>query len=126
MIKIIIELECNEKSFSVNAGRIDKYATDETEKRIGKKYFNKLEEILRNLDTDSLIKECVKDSKKECKNTFDELIDLMFGKNILTKKKLNEKQIDLLVDEILNSNEELKNCDKESIKKILDEIMEED
>ena len=51
----------------------------------------------------------------------------MFGKNILTKKKLNEKQIDKLVDEILNTDDEdLKNCDKESIKKILDEIMEED
>ncbi len=36
MIKIIMELECNEKTFSVNVGRIDKYATDETEKRIGK------------------------------------------------------------------------------------------
>ena len=127
MIKIVIELECNENTFNVNMGRINKYASDDVEKEIGKKYFDKLKETLKNIDIDSLVKECLKDSKKECKNSLDELIDLMFGKNILTKKKLNEKQIDKLVDEILNTDDEdLKNCDKETIKKILDEIMEED
>ena len=127
MIKIVMELECNENTLSVNIGRVDKYASDDVEKQIGKKYFDKLREILKNINPDSLVKECLKDSKKECKNSLDDLIDLMFGKNILTKKKLNEKQIDKLVDEILNTDDEdLKNCDKESIKKILDEIMEED
>ena len=126
MIKIVMELECNENNFSVNIGRIDKYASDNVEKEIGKKYFDKLKEIIKNIDIDSLVKECLKDSKKDCKNSLDELIDLMFGKNILTKKKLNEKQIDKLVDEILNNDKELKNIGKEAIKKILDEIMEED
>lgn len=126
MIKIIMELECNEKTFSVNVGRIDKYATDETEKQIGKKYFDKLKEILKNIDANSLVKECLKDSKKECKKSLDELIDLMFNNKKITSKLLNEEEIDKLVDEILNTDEELKNCSKETIKKILDEIMEED
>ena len=55
--------------------------------------------IIKNIDIDSLVKECLKDSKKE---------------------------LDKLVDEILNNDEELKNIGKEAIKKILDEIMEED
>ena len=46
MIKIVMELECNEDTFNVNMGRIDKYATDETEKEIGKKYFDKLKEMI--------------------------------------------------------------------------------
>ena len=99
MIKIVMELECNENTFSVNMGRTNKYATDDVEKEIGKKYFDKLKEILKNIDIDSLVKECLKDSKKE---------------------------LDKLVDEILNNDEELKNISKEAIKKILDEIMEED
>ena len=104
MIKIVMELECNENTLSVNIGRVDKYASDDVEKQIGKKYFDKLREILKNINPDSLVKECLKDSKKECK-----------------------KSLDKLVDEILNTDDEdLKNCDKESIKKILDEIMEED
>ena len=94
-----MELECNENTFSVNMGRTNKYATDDVEKEIGKKYFDKLKEIIKNIDIDSLVKECLKDSKKE---------------------------LDKLVDEILNNNEELKNISKETIKKILDEIMEED
>ena len=99
MIKIVMELECNENTFSVNMGRTNKYATDDVEKEIGKKYFDKLKEIIKNIDIDSLVKECLKDSKKE---------------------------LDKLVDEILNNDEELKNISKEAIKKILDEIMEED
>ena len=99
MIKIVMELECNENTFNVNMGRTNKYATDDVEKAIGKKYFDKLKEIIKNIDIDSLVKECLKDSKKE---------------------------LDKLVDEILNNNEELKNISKETIKKILDEIMEED
>ena len=126
MIKIIMELECNKKTFSVNVGRVDKYATDETEKQIGKKYFDKLKEILKNIDTNSLVKECLKDTKKECKNSLDELIDLMFNNKEITSKLLNEEELDKLVDEILNADEELKNCGKETIRKILDEIMEED
>lgn len=126
MIKIIMELECNEKTFSVNVGRIDKYATDETEKQIGRKYFDKLKEILKNIDGDSLVKECLKDSKKECKKSLDELIDLMFNNKEISSKIINEKELDKLVDEMLNTDEELKNCGKETIKKILDEIMEED
>lgn len=126
MIKIIMELECNEKTFSVNVGRIDKYATDETEKQIGRKYFDKLKEILKNIDGDSLVKECLKESKKECKKLLDELIDLMFNNKEISSKIINEKELDKLVDEILNTDEELKNCGKETIKKILDEIMEED
>lgn len=126
MIKIIMELECNEKTFSVNVGRIDKYATDDVEKEIGKKYFDKLKEILKNIDTNSLVKECLKDTKKECKKSLDDLIDLMFNNNEITSKILNEEELDKLVDEILNTDEELKNCGKETIKKILDEIMEED
>lgn len=109
MIKIVIQLECNENTFSVNMGRIDKYATDDVEKKIGKKYFDKLKEILKNIDIDSLVKECLKDSKKE-----------------ISSKILNEKELDKLVNEILNNDEELKNIGKEAIKKILDEIMEED
>ena len=126
MIKIVIELERNENTFSVNIGRIDKYATDYAEKEIGKKYFDKLKETLKNIDTDSLVKECLKDSKKECKKVFDDLIDLMFEGKEISSKILNEKEFDKLVDEILNNDEELKNIGKESIKKILDEIMEED
>lgn len=126
MIKIIMELECNEKTFRVNMGRVDKYATDETEKQIGKKYFDKLKEILKNIDTNSLVKECLKDSKKECKKSLDELIDLMFNNKEISSKIINEKELDKLVDELLNTDEELKNCGKETIKKILDEIMEED
>lgn len=125
MIKIIMELECNEKTFSVNMGRVDKYATDEAEKQIGKKYFDKLKEILKNIDTNSLVKECLKNSKKECKKSLDELIDLMFNNKEISSKIINEKELDKLVDELLNTDE-LKNCDKETIKKILDEIMEED
>ena len=126
MIKIVMELECNENTFNVNIGRIDKYASDYAEKEIGKKYFDKLKEILKNIDIDSLVKECLKDSKKECKKTLDDLIDLMFNNKELSSKILNEKELDKLVDEILNNNEELKNISKETIKKIVDEIMEED
>ena len=99
MIKIVMELECNENTFNVDMWRTNKYATDDVEKEIGKKYFDKLKEIIKNIDIDSLVKECLKDSKKE---------------------------LDKLVDEILNNNEELKNISKETIKKIVDEIMEED
>ena len=126
MIKIVIELERNENTFNVNIGRIDKYATDYAEKEIGKKYFDKLKETLKNIDTDSLIKECLKESKKECKKSLDDLIDLMFEGKKLSSKILNEKELDNLVDEILNNDKELKNISKETIKKILDEIMEED
>ena len=92
MIKIVIELECNEKTFSVNAGRIDKYATDYAEKEIGKKYFDKLKETLKNIDIDSLVKECLKDSKKDCKKSLDDLIDLMFEGKEISSKILNEKE----------------------------------
>ena len=126
MIKIVIELECNENTFKVNMGRVDKYATDDVEKEIGKKYFDKLKESLINIDIDSLVKECLKDSKKDCKKSLDDLIDLMFESKEIPSKILNEKELDKLVDEILNNDEELKNIGKESIKKILDEIMEED
>lgn len=126
MIKIIMEIECNEKTFNVNMGRVDKYATDDVEKEIGKKYFNKLKEIIKNIDINSLVKECLKDSKKGCKKAFDDLIDLMFKNKEISSKILNEKELDKLVNEILNNDEELKNIGKESIKKILDEIMEED
>ena len=126
MIKIIMELECNENTFNVNMRRIDKYATDYAEKEIGKKYFDKLKETLKNIDTDSLVKECLKDSKKECKKVFDDLIDLMFNNKEISSKILNEKEFDKLVNEILNNDEELKIVGKETIKKILDEIMEED
>lgn len=126
MIKIVMELECNENTFNVNMGRVDKYATDDVEKEIGKKYFDKLKETLKNIDIDSLVKECLKDSKKDCKKSLDDLIDLMFNKKEISSKILNEKELDKLVDEILNNDEELKNIGKESIKKILDEIMEED
>ena len=126
MIKIVMELECNENTFNVNMGCVDKYATDYAEKEIGKKYFDKLKEILKNIDTDSLVKECLKESKKECKKSLDDLIDLMFNKKEISSKILNEKELDKLVDEILNNDKELKNIGKETIKKILDEIMEED
>ena len=126
MIKIVMELECNENTFNVNMGRIDKYASDDVEKEIGKKYFDKLKESLINIDIDSLVKECLKDSKKDCKKSLDDLIDLMFESKEIPSKILNEKELDKLVDEILNNDEELKNIGKESIKKILDEIMEED
>ena len=126
MIKIVIELECNENTFSVNMGRTNKYASDDVEKEIGKKYFDKLKETLKNIDIDSLVKECLKDSKKDCKKSLDDLIDLMFNKKEISSKILNEKELDKLVDEILNNDEELKNIGKETIKKILDEIMEED
>lgn len=126
MIKIVMELECNENTFNVNMGRVDKYASDDVEKEIGKKYFDKLKEIIKNIDIDSLVKECLKDSKKGCKKAFDDLIDLMFNNKEISSKILNEKELDKLVDEILNDNEELKNISKETIKKILDEIMEED
>ena len=126
MIKIVIELECNENTFNVNMGRINKYASDDVEKEIGKKYFDKLKETLKNIDIDSLVKECLKDSKKECKKSLDDLIDLMFEGKKISSKILNEKELDKLVDEILNNDEELKNIGKETIKKILDEIMEED
>ena len=126
MIKIVIELECNENNFSVNMGRTDKYASDDVEKEIGKKYFDKLKETLKNIDIDSLVKECLKDSKKDCKKSLDDLIDLMFEGKKLSSKILNEKELDKLVDEILNNDKELKNIGKETIKKILDEIMEED
>ena len=126
MIKIVIELECNENTFRVNMGRINKYASDDVEKKIGKKYFDKLKETLKNIDIDSLVKECLKDSKKDCKKSLDDLIDLMFNKKEISSKILNEKELDKLVDEILNNDEELKNIGKEAIKKILDEIMEED
>lgn len=126
MIKIVIQLECNENTFNVNMGRVDKYATDDVEKEIGKKYFDKLKETLKNIDIDSLVKECLKDSKKGCKKAFDDLIDLMLNKKEISSKILNEKELDKLVNEILNNDEELKNIGKESIKKILDEIMEED
>ena len=126
MIKIVIELECNEKTFNVNMGRINKYASDYAEKEIGKKYYDKLKEFIKNIDTDSLVNECLKDSKKECKKSLDDLIDLMFEGKKISSKILNEKELDKLVDEILNNDEELKNIGKESIKKILDEIMEED
>lgn len=95
-------------------------------KQIGRKYFDKLKEILKNIDGDSLVKECLKDSKKECKKSLDELIDLMFNNKEISSKIINEKELDKLVDEMLNTDEELKNCGKETIKKILDEIMEED
>ena len=126
MIKIVIELECNENTFSVNMGRTNKYASDDVEKEIGKKYFDKLKETLKNIDIDSLVKECLKDSKKECKKSLDDLIDLMFESKEISSKILNEKELDKLVDEILNNEEEIKNIGKETIKKILDEIMEED
>lgn len=126
MIKIVIQLECNENTFNVNMGCTNKYATDDVEKEIGKKYFDKLKEIIKNIDTDSLVKECLKESKKECKKSFDDLIDLMFKNKEISSKILNEKELDKLVNEILNNDEELKNIGKESIKKILDEIMEED
>ena len=126
MIKIVIELECNENTFNVNMGRINKYASDDVEKEIGKKYFDKLKETLKNIDIDSLVKECLKDSKKECKKSLDDLIDLMLNKKEISSKILNEKELDKLVDEILNNDKELKNIGKETIKKILDEIMEED
>ena len=126
MIKIVIELECNENTFSVNMGRTNKYASDDVEKEIGKKYFDKLKETLKNIDIDSLVKECLKDSKKDCKKSLDDLIDLMFEGKEISSKILNEKELDKLVDEILNNDEELKNIGKEAIKKILDEIMEED
>ena len=126
MIKIVMELECNENTFNVNIGRVDKYAIDDVEKKVGKKYFDKLKEILKNIDIDSLVKECLKDSKKECKKSLDDLIDLMLNKKEISSKILNEKELNKLVDEILNNNEELKNISKETIKKILDEIMEED
>ena len=126
MIKIVIELECNENTFSVNMGRTNKYASDDVEKEIGKKYFDKLKETLKNIDIDSLVKECLKDSKKDCKKSLDDLIDLMLNKKEISSKILNEKELDKLVDEILNIDEELKNIGKETIKKILDEIMEED
>lgn len=126
MIKIVIELECNENTFNVNMGRINKYATDDVEKEIGKKYFDKLKETLKNIDIDSLVKECLKDSKKDCKKSLDDLIDLMFEGKEISSKILNEKELDKLVNEILNNDEELKNIGKETIKKILDEIMEED
>ena len=126
MIKIVIELECNENTFNVNMGRTNKYASDDVEKEIGKKYFDKLKEIIKNIDIDSLVKECLKDSKKDCKKSLDDLIDLMFNKKEISSKILNEKELDKLVDEILNNDEELKNIGKEAIKKILDEIMEED
>ena len=126
MIKIVIELECNENTFNVNMGCINKYASDDVEKEIGKKYFDKLKEIIKNIDIDSLVKECLKDSKKDCKKSLDDLIDLMFEGKEISSKILNEKELDKLVDEILNNNEELKNIGKEAIKKILDEIMEED
>ena len=126
MIKIAIELECNENTFSVNMGRTNKYASDDVEKEIGKKYFDKLKETLKNIDIDSLVKECLKDSKKDCKKSLDDLIDLMFEGKEISSKILNEKELDKLVDEILNNDEELKNIGKEAIKKILDEIMEED
>ena len=126
MIKIVIELECNENTFSVNMGRTNKYASDDVEKEIGKKYFDKLKETLKNIDIDSLVKECLKDSKKDCKKSLDDLIDLMFEGKKISSKILNEKELDKLVDEILNNDEELKNIGKETIKKILDEIMEED
>ena len=126
MIKIVIELECNEKTFNVNMGRINKYASDYAEKEIGKKYYDKLKEFIKNIDTDSLVNECLKDSKKECKKSLDDLIDLMFEGKKISSKILNEKELDKLVDEILNNDEELKNISKETIKKIVDEIMEED
>ena len=126
MIKIVIELECNENTLSVNIGRTNKYASDDVEKEIGKKYFDKLKEIIKNIDIDSLVKECLKDSKKECKKSLDDLIDLMFNNKEISSKILNEKELDKLVNEILNNDEELKNIGKETIKKILDEIMEED
>ena len=126
MIKIVIELECNENTLSVNIGRTNKYATDDVEKQIGKKYFDKLREILKNINPDSLVKECLKDSKKECKKSLDDLIDLMLEGKEISSKILNEKELDKLVNEILNNDEELKNIGKETIKKILDEIMEED
>ena len=126
MIKIVIELECNENTFNVNMGRINKYATDDVEKEIGKKYFDKFKETLKNIDIDSLVKECLKDSKKDCKKSLDDLIDLMFEGKKISSKILNEKELDNLVDEILNNDKELKNIGKEAIKKILDEIMEED
>ena len=81
---------------------------------------------LKNIDIDSLVKECLKDSKKDCKKSLDDLIDLMFEGKKISSKILNEKELDKLVDEILNNDEELKNIGKEAIKKILDEIMEED
>lgn len=126
MIKIVIQLECNENTFSVNMGRTNKYASDYAEKEIGKKYFDKLKETIKNIDTDSLVKECLEESKKECKKSFDDLIDLMLNNKEISSKILNEKELDKLVDEILNNNEELKNISKETIKKIVDEIMEED
>ena len=126
MIKIVMELECNENTLSVNIGRTNKYASDDVEKQIGKKYFDKLREILKNINPDSIVKECIKDSKKECKKSLDDLIDLMLDSKEISSKILNEKELDKLVNEILNNDEELKNIGKETIKKILDEIMEED
>lgn len=126
MIKIVMELECNENTLSVNMGCTNKYATDDVEKEIGKKYFDKLKEIVKNIDGNSLVKECLKDSKKECKKSLDDLLDLMLNKKEISSKILNEKELDKLVNEMLNNDEELKNIGKETIKKILDEIMEED
>ena len=119
MIKIVIELECNENTFNVNMGRTNKYASDDVEKEIGKKYFDKLKEILKNIDTDSLVKECLKDSKKDCKKSLDDLIDLMLNKKEISSKILNEKELDKLVDEILNNNEELKILVKKLLRKYL-------
>ncbi len=50
----------------------------------------------------------------------------MFNNKEISSKIINEKELDKLVDEILANNEDLKNCNKEFIKKMLDEIMEED
>ena len=107
-------------------GHTNKYASNKKKKKIGKKYFDKLKETLKNIDIDSLVKECLKDSKKDCKKSLDDLIDLMFEGKKISSKILNEKELDNLVNEILNNDEELKNIGKETIKKILDEIMEED
>lgn len=126
MIKIVIELETNEDRLNINTRLIGKYDTDETERQIGKKFFDKLKEVLKDIDYNSLVKECFKESKKECKKSLDELIDLMFNNKEISSKILNEKELDKLVDEILNTDEELKKCGKETIRKILDEIMEED
>lgn len=123
MIKIVIELEHKENTLIVNARCIDKYASDDVEKEIGKQYFNILKKDLKNIDGNRVVKEI---KKKDCKKSLDDLIDLMFNNNEITSKVLNEEEFDKLVDEILNNDEELKNCGKETIKKILDEIMEED
>ena len=100
MIKIVMELECNENTFNVNMGRVDKYATDDVEKKVGKKYFDKLKETLKNIDIDSLVKECLKDSKKDCKKSLDDLIDLPYFKENemykgfnVWKKHFNKKEI---------------------------------